>query len=246
MFGKRKTDSGTSAPAAVAAYEAALPDTALTQARKLFMDSMGDAHVSASRSFWCAMVFGVLALVEAFALKGMLPLKQTIPYVIKVEEKAGDTHTDRAAAIPAAQYDPAVTVIDRDLLNFVKALYAMNAEAVPLILQQQQMEGLAFTRDRATAEFKEFVNKEQVYQRMAKTPGLVRTVEKKTLSHRPDAPVVLIRYSTIERTKAAPEGIVRNWVMAVTYARTQPSDKDEIDRNPLGIYVTNFDIQEEN
>lgn len=245
MFRKPKSDTGQSASAAVAAYEAEQPDTALYKARKMFMDAMGDAHVSASRSFVLAMIFAVIAVIEAFAIKSMIPLKQMVPYVLKVEEKSGDVQHDREAAIPAAQYEPDASVIDRDLFDFVKNLYAMNADAIPIITEMQN-KAYAYTRERATAEFTDFIKKDQVYQRMAKTPGLVRTVKKTTMSHRPDAPVVLIRFTSTERTKATPEGITRNWVMQVTYVRVQPTDKDELDRNPLGIYLTNFDIQEEN
>jgi type IV secretory pathway component VirB8 len=245
MFFKKKSDPQQSAAAAIAAFEAETPDVGLAEARKQYMDSTGQPHISASRSFVAALVLGGIAVVEGLCIKAMIPLKTVVPYVITVNEATTEVRTDRAAVTPAAQYNPSVALLDRELFDFVKNMYAMNADAIPIITQQQGR-AYAYTRGKATSEFTQFIQSDQVYQRMAKTPGLVRTVEKKTISHRDDASVVLIRFSATERSKASPDGITRNFVMQMTYTRAQPSKQSEIDSNPLGIYITNFDIQEEN
>ncbi len=243
---KPKASEDGSPRDAVRAYEEALPDAALHAARNEYFDITGQPHVNSARMFLIAVLAIVVAIVEGIAL-AKLPSENAVkPYVVFVNKDASEVSTGRAAVMPAEKYEPEVGIIDRELFNFVKNMYTLNADAMPVAIQAHK-DAYAFTRDRATAELRDFIDKrEQAYQRMKTTPGLIRTVVKKTMTHRSDAPVVLIRFTALERSRGQVEGIPRNYVMQVSYVRTQPMTKEQLELNPLGIYITHFDIQEEN
>ena len=245
-FKRKPAAAGLPDAEAVKAFEAALPDAALATARQAYLDTTGQPHVNSARLFVITLLVGFIAVIEGIALV-KLPSENTVqPYVVFVNKEAAEVSTGRSVVVPAAQYEPEVSVVDRELFTFVKNMFALNADALPVVLQAHQ-EAYSYTRDRATAELRDFIDKrEAAYQRMKTTPGLIRTVVKKTISHRPDAPVVLIRFTAVERSRGQVEGIPRDYLIAVTYVRSQPTKKEELDRNPLGIYITHFDIQEEN
>ena len=57
--------------------------------------------------------------------------------------------------------------------------------------------------------------------------------------------MVLIRYRTSERSDERPVPVLRDWLMTVQFVREQPTATEELDVNPLGIYITNFEVVEE-
>ena len=231
--------------ATVAAFESAMPDAAFAKARNEYYESVGQPAIDRARLFViCLVLLGILVLM-AIAFFRMIPLKSNVPYVVAVDAINGKVVPQSAGEVKrAAEYTPDRPVLERELFEFAQRLYAINAD-YPKMVQDGHIAAYAYTRGKATAEFKSFLDAEQPYQRQKATKGLARTVIKKTISFREDGQLVLIRYRTSERSDERPVPVLRDWLMTVQFVREQPTATEELDVNPLGIYITNFEVVEE-
>ena len=174
----------------------------------------------------------------------MLPLKTVQPYVAVVNSETGQVGRALGDVKQAGEYEPGRAVIERELFEFVRRVYAINAD-YPKVARDAHYSAFAYTRGRASQEFKDFMDKEQPYQRQTTTKGLIRTVERRTISFQGDGKLVLIRFRTSERSEDRPVPIVRDHLMTVQFLREQPTEQEELEKNPLGIYISHFEITEE-
>lgn len=246
IFSRRSASPKASATAAgaQAAFEKNLPDTAFAKARDEYMDSVGRAAVDRARLFILACGFMLLAMLLVGALVLLLPLKRTEPYVLAVDANRGLLGPAAGTVQRAATYTPERPVLERELFQYVERLYAINAD-YPRVVQEGHVAAYAYTRGRAVSEFRAFMEREQPYQRQKTTRGLIRTVERKTISFREDGALVLIRFRSAERTQERPDPVQRDWLLTLQFVREQPTARAELDSNPLGLYVTHFEIVEE-
>jgi type IV secretory pathway TrbF-like protein len=144
----------------------------------------------------------------------------------------------------AVSYTPERPVLERELFQFVERLFAINAD-YPRLVQDGHLAAYAYTRGRATTEFRNFLEQEKTYLRQKTHRGLIRTVERKTISFREDGGLVLIRFRSAERTQEKPAPLNRDLLLTLQFVREQSRDRAEIEINPLGLYITHFEIAEE-
>lgn len=225
-------------------FEAGMPDAAFVEAKNEYYNSVGQPVVDRARLFVVCVLLLVIVLGLVAAIIRMAPLKTTAPYVILVDEAHGVVAKSAGQVRPAAEYTPDRPVLEREIYSFVDRLYSLNAD-YPKVVVDGHIAAYAYTRGRATTEFKAFLDAEQPYQRQTKTPGLIRTTEKKTISFREDGKLVLIRFRTNERDSNRTVPISRDWLMTLQFVREQPAEAKELDSNPLGLYITHFEIVEE-
>lgn len=221
-----------------------MPDAAFAMAREEFYASVGRPAVAQARLFIGLMAAMLIVIIQGLVIYRLLPLKTTEAYVLAVDSSKGTVGPAAGEVRRASDYTPERPVLERELLQFVERLYAMNAD-YPKIVQDGQVAAYSYTRSRAAEEFKAFIDVEQPYQRQKATPGLIRKVEKKTISFQEDGKLVLIRYRTLERSVERPTPISRDWLMTLQFLRDQPTIQEILDVNPLGIFVTHFEIVEE-
>lgn len=236
-------DMATSPATAAQKFAEETPDVGLAKARSEFFEAVGGPTVASSRAFVVNIILGVVCVTLGLVIRSLIPLHTVETRVVLVNPVTGEKSVEQSMAPKVAEYVPERAVLDREIFEFVKNLYMINADA-PVMVEEAHARGYVFTRERANAEFREFVEKEQTYQRMRTTPGLTRTVVRNTMTKREDANVYLIRYSSLERSRGQTEPIVRNWIMQLSFTK-QPPDEKERDLNPLGIFVLHFEIQEE-
>lgn len=241
---RRKSSESTSKSEHQARFEQAAPDTAFQRAKHEFYASMGQPVVDRARFFVIIILQLIVLIIFAVAAFHFAPLKTTEPWVIYVDKDKGFVGKAEGNAQRAAEYTPERAVIEREIFGFVTRLYAMNAD-YPKVIQDGHVDAYAYTRGRATQEFKSFMDAEQPYQRQKSTPGLIRTVEKKTVTFGQDGKLMFIRFRTSEYNKLQTVPVMRDFLMTLQFVRDQPTDPKELDRNPLGIYVTHFETAEE-
>jgi type IV secretory pathway component VirB8 len=247
MFFSRKASQPAMAekPSQVkSAFEADMPDVAFVRARNEYMDSVGRAVVDRARFFVIAVTLGCICSLLVIALIVLLPLKSVEPYVVAVDASRGLVGASATSVQRAASYTPERPVLERELFQFVERLYAINAD-YPRVVQDGHLAAYAYTRGRATTEFRNFLELEKTYLRQKTHRGLVRTIERKTISFREDGGLVLIRFRSSERTQERPVPLTRDLLLTLQFVREQSRDRTEIDSNPLGLYVTHFEIVEE-
>lgn len=244
FFNRSAKPPGTSSQQLASAFEDAMPDAAFMKARNEYYDSVGQPVVDRARLFVICMLLLVIVVCQSVAIIRMIPLKTTEPYVIAIDDTNGRVAKAAGEVKRAVDYTPERPVLERELFQFTQRLYAINAD-YPKVVQDGHVAAYAYTRNRATAEFKAFMAAEQPYQRQKTTKGLIRTVERKTISFREDGKLVLIRFKSSERSEDRPVPVTRDWLMTLQFLRDQPSTPADLDLNPLGLYVTNFEVVEE-
>lgn len=222
----------------------AAPDTAFVRARNEFYESVGTPVVQRARLWTINIVLLGVIIAMALAIKAMLPLKTVQPWVVKVDDARGTVELDKGAATLAQAYSPSRPVLERELFEFVKALWSINGD-YPTLTKETQESAYARTRDRAAQEFRDFVKREGIYGRMRSEPGLTRSVERKTITFRAEEGVAMARFATSERTRSKPDAVRREWLMMLQYKLVPQNAPNEIERNPLGLYVFHFEINEE-
>ena len=226
------------------AFEAEMPDAAFARARNEYMDSVGRAVVDRARFFVLAIALAVICALLATAMIILLPLKSIEPYVVAVDGSRGLVAASEAGVQRAVSYTPERPVLERELFQFVERLFAINAD-YPRLVQDGHLAAYAYTRGRASTEFRNFLEQEKTYLRQKTNRGLIRTVERKTISFREDGGLVLIRFRSSERTQEKPAPLTRDLLLTLQFVREQSRDRAEIDINPLGIYITHFETSEE-
>jgi len=235
---------GVSPATTAAAFEADAPDAAFARARNEYMDSIGTVVVDRARLFIVAVGFFLLALVMGILLIMLFPLKALEPYVLVVDPARGLVGQSAGTVQRAAGYTPDRPVLERELFQFVERLYAINAD-YPRLIQDGHVAAYAYTRGRAISEFRGFMDQERPYQRQKVTPGLIRTVERKTISFREDGGLVLIRFRSSERSNEKPQPVLHELLLTMQFVRAQPTERAELEANPLGVYITHFEVTEE-
>lgn len=225
-------------------FEENAPAPAFMKAREAYYDAVGRVAVDRARLFILAALFGTLALVEGLVILQLVPLKTTEPFVIAYDKSSGMVGRAAAEITPARVYNPERPVIERELFSFVERLYAINAD-YPKIVKDGHVAAYAYTRGRASDEFRAFIGTEQPYERQAKIKGLTRMVEKKTMSFKEDGKLVLLRFRAIERSDEASNPATKDLVITIQFTREQPIDPAELEVNPLGIYIKHFEIVED-
>ena len=225
-------------------FEGEMPDTAFMQARNQYFDSVGQPVVDKSRLFVICLGLMTMVILLIILFIYLLPLKTTEPYVVYVDVTKGIVTKDVGNISKASEYNPERPVLERELFQFVEKMYAINSE-YPRIIKEGHTQAFAYTRGTAIEDFRSFINVEQPYQRQRTTNGLFRSIEKKTISFREDGKLVLVRFKTNEKTTDRPVPVGRDWLITLQFERKQPIARAELESNPLGIYVTHFEIIEE-
>ena len=212
------------------------PLTAYEHGQNVWFERMGSPVVERARYFVMATLFGVAFIAVVIALIQMMPLSRVEPFVVSVDKLTG-----QAAAVPAAtqSYKPGAKEIQYFIAKWVRGLLELDPNTTEKTLTEV-FEGV---RGKAIDEFTDYVNKTKPIVRVRSEVGLTRTVEIKSYSPLNDQSS-LVRIDTEERgiNKASQR---RAYVVTVHYAIDPPKTEIEIMKNPLGLYVTHFAINED-
>jgi type IV secretory pathway component VirB8 len=94
----------------------------------------------------------------------------------------------------------------------------------------------------ATAQLRELRNKDNPLVLLQQNQNLIRTYEYVTINFIKDD-VALLRFRTITRNND--QVALVNYAMTITFTRIKPKTREQIIRNPAGLFITNFNINEE-
>ncbi|TXF11595.1 type IV secretion system protein [Pelomicrobium methylotrophicum] len=206
------------------------------RSRRIWFERWGAVEVERNRWFaaFLAAMAGCVALGVAIA--AMMPLKTVVPYVIRVDD-VGRVQADPAGA---QRYSPGEREIKYFLAEWARKLYTLDRA----LTERWLREAYAFTADRATNQFAEWVEREKPIAAVSGANPPTRTVSIQSISLLPNK-VALIRIVTETRryAQAAPER--KPVLITATYTFVDPKSEEDILRNPLGLYIIHFSTTEE-
>ena len=214
---------------------ASAPLTAFERARIEWFERYGCAIVDRDRMFVGWVLTTIALLVACVALVVLVPLKTVEPYVVRVADN-GSVATERAAA---QRYQPGRAERTYFVSRWTQQVLTLD----PFLTERQLAEAYRMTSGLATQQLLDWMKSDRPIERLKKDAGLHRSVSIVTVAPLDDN-VLQVRVRTETRSLAA-AAQTRAYLITVHYAIVPPRTEAEIIRNPIGLYVTRFNIAEE-
>lgn len=211
------------------------PQAAYREAQAKFFEIYGSSKVESSRWFLMTIVCLLVILMMAVAIWQMLPLKTAVPYMVTMSRDKGVA----AEVVDAKLYQP-----DENVKIFFLSKFVTNMrELDPYQTQKNIKAAYAVTRDKASKEFTDYLQKEKPIERLVADKSLIRTVNFISVNPGTQDNIAFIRVKEDERTGALLTS--KTYMFTIHYAFVVPTSMDEIQKNPAGIFITHFDKREE-
>lgn len=213
-----------------------VPGETFEPTRRRYFQIGAASVVEANRWFIFCLVLAAIAVASVIAVAALAPLKTVELHVVKVDESG------RTEIAPAAsqRYVPGENELRYFLKEWVVQMYTID----PALTRNYLNRAYGFCADKACQMFEEWVAKEEPLAVIARTPGLIRSVAVNTVAFVPNN-VAMIRFVAETRVAAREQPRRQRLLMTVNYRIVPPTTPEEIFRNPLGLYVTHFTINEE-
>jgi type IV secretion system protein VirB8 len=177
----------------------------------------------------------VVAVLEAFALILLAPLKTVVPYTILVDRQTGYVQALDPVSPRRVSADSALT--QSFLVQYVAAREGFDADLV----QSAYRKVALWSAERARADYvaaMQGTNPEsplRIYPR-----GTVIETNVKSVSALGDN-IALVRFETVRRDNGGPPTLIGNWASVVRYRySTAPLSAEDRFVNPLGFQVVAY------
>lgn len=212
------------------------PDVALEKGRREWFERVGSPTVEKSRYFVMFVLVSLLMIALVIALISMMPLNRTVPYMVQVDKNSGIV---TSKPIRAEEFKPGQPEQQYFIVQWVRHLLELD----PYVTERNLADAYQLTRGKAIEEFTDFINKTQPIKRVKTSTSLTRSVNVRSVSF-VDAGSAMVRVSTEER-QLGQAVVTKNYVITVHYTMSPPQTESEIIKNPIGIFITHFAINEE-
>ena len=174
----------------------------------------------------------IAILFLALALKALTPLKEKVPFFIESDSSTGAVTISNKIA---KQFAPDESNIIFFVKIFIRDIITVDSR---LTTDVYFPEGYAMTRGNATNELRQYIIDNKVLEKIGSDPNFKRDVRLISMPSFISQGVVLARYQVSDLKK--------NYAMTIHYAIIPPDTDEERLRNPIGFYITDFVINEEN
>jgi type IV secretion system protein VirB8 len=188
------------------------------------------------RIAWIAAgIAALIALLEAFALVALIPLKREVPYTLMVDRQTGFVQALRPLESERIAGDAALT--RSFLVQYVIAREGFDADALQANYRKVGLWSAGEARERYLAQM-------QAGNPASPLVGLPRNatvdVEIRSISSIADN-TAMVRFTTIRSDLGAGRQEAQNWVATIRYQYTD-AEMSEADRlvNPLGFQVIRY------
>lgn len=202
-------------------------------AKKVWDDRMGSATVQARA--WRLMAF-VMGVITAGAVAGVIylgSLPKTVPYIVSLDDSRAAVNVLRLRR---------TEVKDADVRYFLQMFvtWTRTVSVDPAVIQSNYKQAFAFTSKSGAAILRTHLEKFQPFERAKQE---TRTVAVRTIN--PMAgDTWQVRWDELVYDLDGNEAGRLSYVGMFTVRREAPTE-DTILKNPLGIYITGFNFQED-
>lgn len=196
---------------------------------------LGVAEVPKAQNRKLVATIGVLAglaLAQGVTLMMLVPLKERVPYMVEVETSTGAV---RASDTAAQRFTPDEKSVRYHLAKWAENLLTVDEHSRGMRLPQSY----TLMRGAARDQWQAFVEREKPLDLLIEDPQYrrqARIVSVALLSKE----TALIR-AELSDTKRA----IRMVQITLSFAMIPPSTDEEVFRNPIGLWITNFGVQDE-
>lgn len=183
--------------------------------------------------------FAGIAILEAVALAGLTPLKERAPYFVEVEQATGRVMASDRAARDFAPDDNNKRYFIKD---WVQSMFSIDgARSKGVLLPRAK----SMTRSKASTQYSEWLDRDRTLARLIEDPDLSRSVEVRSISFVPGADSVAIVRAMFHADSKYGGRQSEGKVITLHFAIIPPQTDEEILRNPIGLYITEFNVDSE-
>lgn len=215
------------------------PESAYLKARQEWDDRLGSARVQASN--WRLGFMGLLAI--ALLLTGLNIYQTTrntvIPFVIEVSKDSGAARV--VGKVGEIDYVPQKLQIQYFLRNFVRNIREIPAD--PVVIKQRWLNAYYFLQKEAATLLDQLANEEN--SPLAKIGEIRVTVQPLTVNQVGSGKSYQVRWK--EKVYDSTGNFMNEYTMSGVFSLTfsPPKTEEDVNNNPLGIYIRSFSWSKE-
>lgn len=179
-----------------------------------------------------------VSVMLALALFSMLPLKETVPYIVEVD-KSGEVRVPPQA--PAERF----AVTDEIKRFFVKR-WIVDAFTINQYTTVRENDPRARAMLRGTnvlAAYDEQMQRDQKFQMLARNSALMRDVAVESLMPVAGTPNAMVA-TVVLHTREAGQVVSQRRMVTVYFDIFPMNDRKEIDVSPVGLFITDFKVSD--
>lgn len=180
-------------------------------------------------------IAALIAVVEAFALVALIPLKREVPYTLMVDKQTGYVQALHPLDAQKLTADAALT--RSFLVQYVIARESFDAATLQSNYHKVGLWSVDEARDRYLAQMRS----SNPASRLASLPaGATIDVKVRSISSL-NASTAFVRFTTSQTNRGGGQQVAQNWIATIRYQYTD-APMSEADRliNPLGFQVTRY------
>jgi type IV secretory pathway component VirB8 len=184
------------------------------------------------------LVIAAVAVAEGVALAGLTPLKERVPYSVEVETDANGMRTGNVVATNkmAQQFVP-----DENNLRYFLGKWAIDLTTVDEFTRDVRLpNSYLLMRGKGMADWNYYVREQaKPTARLSANPALRERAELVSISFlSDDTAMIRVKLTGANREE-------RRIQLTVTFATLQPSTEADVQRNPIGLWITSFGVNNE-
>ena len=187
-----------------------------------------------------AGVTALVAVLEAFALVALIPLKREVPYTLMVDRQTG--YVEALHPLDANRLTADAALTRSFLVQYVIARESFGADTIQSNYRKVALWSTGEARDHYLAQMRPGNPASPL---ASLTNGASVDVEVRSISSL-NADTAFVRFTTIETSPGGQPQAAQNWVSTIRFQYTDApmSDADRL-INPLGFQVTRYRRDEE-
>jgi type IV secretory pathway TrbF-like protein len=229
------------AQSAINAPAVSIDESAINRSRDEYEGRMGTAVVLRRFMTLWAVCATLVSVALAASIWVMMPLKTIQPYVVEVNKMTGEARA-ASAGISAKNFQPGEAERTRVLAQFVDNVLGIDPRKD--ITSDRIERASEVARGKASEQLASHLRKTTPIKVILEDPNFSRRVTVRAVNFIRDASTASIQVRIEDQTVGRP-ATQKNYIVKADYAFDPPKNLDEITRNPLGMYVIDFAINED-
>ncbi|MGT2460241.1 type IV secretion system protein (plasmid) [Cupriavidus basilensis] len=230
----RKSPRAESATKAPPDFTPGPPEEA---ARRVHYEMGAGSRIERNRWFLISCVLGLALLAHGVGISFLFPLKSVEPVVI-LQSESGRRVVDTSQSGSWVPDQPALSF---SLNQWVEWVFAINGATVEGNLAR----AASRTVGTASDQLRDLRRKENPLVLLRDNPRLVREYENLSINFIGNGGAALIRFRTTTRRAPGTLAEPRTYAMTINFNVIKPTTREEILKDPAGVYITGFNLTDE-
>lgn len=202
------------------------------QANDWNYDIHESAMVTRNRYYFLAVLFGIVAAASVFAVSMLTPLKQNVPFMIKINETTG--YVGPVRRVDMTKYTPNEAMIEYFVSRYILARERVDARDVSIRHKEVQM----LSNKTAAEKYVHWIKKSPRSPLRIYKKDETRSVYITAMNHL-NTNAVHVEFETTDTLRKTTQK--RYWAAVLDFEFVNlPEDNEFRFDNPLGFQVTNY------